>query len=99
MSMACTDRNVDRGMRALTQCVRLDESHLHEAGASFKPEAVSTQTGGGAFRVSWIEADNCMRYSVIGAHLKLLARNGWQTIQADDMVAPSTAANAEIDLA
>lgn len=73
-------------------------SRKYDARASFRAEAVSTQTGGGAFRVSWFETDNCRRHSVIGAHTRIPGMPGWQTVRADGLLAPSTVASAGIDL-
>jgi hypothetical protein len=85
------------GAHSISQCVNIGSNKVFAAGAKVMVDPVSTQKGGGIFRLSWYAGENCRGRSQAGFkedRVKPVA--GWQTLTIDRIEAPPGAQSANI---
>ena len=72
-----------RGAGAFTQCVNFGQNSRFEAGISFRRDRASTADGGGRFRVTWYEEENCRGRSRIRQHDDPVEGYAWQKLELE----------------
>lgn len=87
------------GAHDISQCVNIGANKVFEAGARAMVDPVSTQEGGGIFRLSWYEGINCQGRSQAGfKHDRVENIKGWQDLSIDRIEAPPGAQSANIHI-
>jgi hypothetical protein len=97
--LAIVSKNGGYGADELTQCVNIGANKVFEAGAKVMIDPASTQKGGGIFRLSWYEGENCQGRSQAGFKGdRVESANGWQVLTIDRIEAPPSAKSANIQI-
>lgn len=87
------------GTGAMNQCINIGENTKFNFGASVKKEETSTQTDGGRIRISWNDKENCNgRSKTDGNWADIKDTQGWQNLQANNLIAPSGTQSVHIEL-
>lgn len=95
--LAITSKKGGYGAHDLSQCVNLGANRVFEAGAKVMVDSASTQEGGGIFRLSWYEGENCKGRSQAGfKEDRIKPVDGWQELTIDRIEAPPGAQSANI---
>lgn len=85
------------GAHSLSQCVNIGANKIFQAGAKAMVDPVSTQEGGGIFRLSWYEGENCQGRGQAGFKEDRVENiNGWQELTIERIEAPPGAQSASI---
>lgn len=97
--LAIASQNGGYGAHDLSQCVNLGANRVFAAGAKVMVDPVSTQEGGGIFRLSWYEGENCEGRSQAGFKGdRVKPVDGWQVLTIDRIEAPPGAQSANIHI-
>jgi len=95
--LAISSDNGGFGAYNLSQCVNIGASKEFRAGARIKVDPESTQEGGGIFRLSWYEEEDCRGRSQAGFKEDRVENiDGWQDLSIDRIEAPPNARSANI---
>lgn len=87
------------GAHSFSQCINIGSNTAFEAKARVRIDPVSTQKGGGIFRLSWYENENCDGRSQAGFKSdRIDDTTGWQNLVIDRIEAPDTAQSARLNI-
>lgn len=70
-----------RGAGAFSQCVNFGSNSRFDAGISFRRDRGSTASGGGRFRVTWYELENCRGRARTREHDDPAEGYAWQKLE------------------
>ncbi|PVZ71761.1 hypothetical protein DC094_01670 [Pelagibaculum spongiae] len=88
-----------RGTGVAYQCTNFGLPQIFEMGVRFKQSETSTQTGGGRFRVTWYEKENCQGQSTTDRkHIDPKPMSGWQNLVVKNLKSPSGATSARVSI-
>jgi hypothetical protein len=85
------------GAHSFSQCINIGANKVFSAGAKVKVDPVSSQKGGGIFRLSWYENIDCHGRNQAGfVEDRVENVDGWQQLLIDRIEAPPGAESASL---
>lgn len=88
------------GVGVFNQCVNLGNYRNYKMGVMYKKDPQSSQEGGGRFRISWYENENCsgsVRTSSNHADIDKKSE-AWQSLEVDGLTRPENAKSASVTM-
>lgn len=87
------------GTGVFSQCINFGDHHIFEMGVNFKHDKKSTQKGGGRFRPTWYEKEDCSgRSKMSSTHADPKPISGWQELKVTNLRPPKGAHSVVVSM-